>query len=850
MKKNLLLLILLISGVALSQNFDGIPTASVYYINKLIVSPGGPDLTNEYLEVRGPANAVIPSNLYLISIEGDGESGALSRVDEAIQLGDGTRTFGSNGLLAIVCNYTLNTSPFTVTTNPYTSSIGSGTTIITIELTGNNVTGGSSSNTSSQIPDIGYDGNFADASGTYMLITSDVDPDGDNIDVLLNSDGITAGSDGIIDATGDHIDNNWVLYDSISYLDDDGFGANGEFGYGQIVFAQRRTTDGDNTSADGTPQDNTANFKITTSATIVNHDSTSDVTYIVRQGLKTGYTTNDWIAAGDGSGTSPALEFTGSNNKINREFFKGFAFNTDIFYGQLNPVEPNVWNGTTADWATATNWNLGIIPASGEIVTIGATANNPIISGTTGASTENISVDPAALLTINSGGSLIVNGIATGNITYKRTITKDTDLTNAWYAISSPVTGATVTTLQAENNFAAGSGGNRIGLATYSNNGSGWTYFTTSSTNAIISGIGLTAKLDNGVAGNDVSFTGTYTNTIVEPVITQNGTNFFNFVGNPYTSYINLGTFFTDNNAVNRLSEQTIWIWDENKNGANMGGYVQKMFGTDATFEIAPGQGFFVSAGLAASNKVTFNTSNQSHQTDSFLKTSSDRTEIKLQISQENLIHSTKLYYIEGTTTGFDNGFDGSMFGGLAYDLAIYTELITENNGRKIGIQSLPNSDYESMIIPIGVKANAGKEITFSATSLNLPEGIKVFIEDKENNTITNLNKSNYTVSLKENLNGTGRFFLSTASKVLSTENTELTGISIYTKNNSTLNISGLKNGKATISIFNILGKQLLNTSFEVSTNNEISLPKLATGVYIVKLDTENGTLNKKIILE
>ena len=58
--------------------FDGIPTGSGYYINKLIPSPSGNDLTNEYIEFRGGADEVVPNDLYLIVIEGDGESSSLS----------------------------------------------------------------------------------------------------------------------------------------------------------------------------------------------------------------------------------------------------------------------------------------------------------------------------------------------------------------------------------------------------------------------------------------------------------------------------------------------------------------------------------------------------------------------------------------------------------------------------------------------------------------------------------------------------------------------------------------------------------------------------------------------------
>ena len=46
------------------------------------------------------------------------------------------------------------------------------------------------------------------------------------------------------------------------------------------------------------------------------------------------------------------------------------------------------------------------------------------------------------------------------------------------------------------------------------------------------------------------------------------------------------------------------------------------------------------------------------------------------------------------------------------------------------------------------------------------------------------------------------------------------------------------------------LGRQVLNAAFESNGTKEISLPRLAKGVYIVQLETAEGKLNKKIILE
>ena len=41
-----------------------------------------------------------------------------------------------------------------------------------------------------------------------------------------------------------------------------------------------------------------------------------------------------------------------------------------------------------------------------------------------------------------------------------------------------------------------------------------------------------------------------------------------------------------------------------------------------------------------------------------------------------------------------------------------------------------------------------------------------------------------------------------------------------------------------------------MSTSFKSKNVKEISLPKLTTGVYFANVQTENGKLSKKIILE
>lgn len=320
MKKTLLLITFLTSVFGFAQTFDNIPTGTGIYINKLIASPSGSDLTNEYIEIRGTANAVVPSDLYFISIEGDGNSSSRGKVSEAILLGDGTRTFGANGILAIITNYT-DSDDNSVTDSPYESIISSDATIIEIALTGTDVSSSSSSAVDTKTPDIGYDGNLIDATATYMLVSASDSPKGVRIDGTSDS----SDANGVINATGDHT--SWTLYDSVSYGDDDDVdeNENGEYLYGQTVFVQNNAT-------------NSAKHFITTSATIVDFATASDANYILRQGTKTGHSADDWIVSANGSNSSvPNWIFSTSSTKVYPNEFLGWEGIKDV-YGQLNPT--------------------------------------------------------------------------------------------------------------------------------------------------------------------------------------------------------------------------------------------------------------------------------------------------------------------------------------------------------------------------------------------------------------------------------------------------------------------------------------------------------------------------------
>lgn len=496
--------------------------------------------------------------------------------------------------------------------------------------------------------------------------------------------------------------------------------------------------------------------------------------------------------------------------------------------------------GSANNWNTTTNWSNGALPTS--------TDNIAVLSGrevTLNTDATIVDLKVKAPIKINWGKSLIVTGEVTGDnnkVYYKRNLTAIVGDAEGWHLVASPVSGQTYNNAYADAESLATSTTNTSlrGLGFYATANDTWSYLVNDDSNAdaFSSGSGYTMKR---ASTGQVKFIGNLnTDDLgVDATISTAG-NGFNLLGNPYTAFINSQTFLTDNTNI----EQQIWVWDQTGGG----NYEVKIAGAD--FEIAPGQGFFVKA--ISGTAVNFAESNQSAQgTDTFLRTNS-WTEVKLLMTDGEKNRFTKLYFTDNATTGFDAGWEGEVFGGIANKVDVFTELVSDNQGKNYQVQSLPISEMESMVIPVGVIAEAGKELIFSLEQTNFPTDVKVYLEDRIANTYNELTASNtFKVTLSEAFNDVGRFYLHASKSALNVNDAlALNGVSMYKSNATTLKVVGLPNGTSNIKLFNILGKQVLNTSFIANGVKEITLPKLATGIYIVQLETETSKLNKKIVLE
>lgn len=525
-----------------------------------------------------------------------------------------------------------------------------------------------------------------------------------------------------------------------------------------------------------------------------------------------------------------------------------------------NPLQNKtleVTNKTMIDgtWENSASWG-GTLPTQADLKTIESniTINSNVVSDGVIAISDSktLTITAGNSLTLNAdlvtnnnlilenGGQLKITGTSSGNAKYVRMLTATSDGAAAnlegWFSVSPPVSGEALNTTWADaNSLATGNGSNR-GIATYTEGTSNWNYFNGTAT-IFTAGKGYIVKR---TTDGNITFEGTINtaDTGVNVSVT-NSDKGFNLLGNPYTSKISSVTFLNNNTA--DLAEQEIYVWTDNGNTYNT-------YNLLADFKVSPGQAFFIKANKEAT--LNFSEANQEIGTDTFQKTSN--TKLKLTVSNGKTLRYSEIYYLENATKGYDRGYDGEVFGGVAINFSLYTQLLEDNHGKKYQIQALPNSGLEEMVVPVGIKISEDSAFTFKLETDNIPDGLNVFLEDKLENKFIELSKSNseYKVNLIADSEELGRFFIHTKNNVLATVDASLNNINVFQSNSSKLKITGLQQEKVSVTLFNLLGEKILHTSFIENEIKEVSFPELSKGVYLVNIKTILREFNKKIIIK
>jgi len=567
--------------------------------------------------------------------------------------------------------------------------------------------------------------------------------------------------------------------------------------------------------------------------------------------------------------------------------------------GGGTPTGATITSATSGDWNEGTTWGGGSVPTINDDVIIdhgvtikpGMSAIAKSLTLNTGGGSKRLNINEGSNLTVNEDitlnrsqdgifmtysssatnkdiGTVIFNGAENDKRIF---IKKRLPSNGNWHLISTSGRDsrqneiARTATSSDNYNIVSHPTKNIFSIASYNgNNNSGSKYEYIPDTGVLYansisfakSGYSVMVNNTNNTARPDILLRPKLNAANVTEDISAAGDG-YNLIGNPFLAYLHANTaadatnnLLTVNSMV--LEEQTIWIWNNAKSGG--AGWETINLGDNA-YRINPVQGFFVKAKSSGgtAQSFSFNKNMRTHtKSGEFLKSTNQRFEIDLSISKGKTATKTSIRYIENTSIGFDNGYDSSLFDGFASGLAIYTNMTEGTSEKKLAIQSLPSSGFENIVVPVGVTAEANSIISFTADIANAPIGYDVILEDRVNNVFTSLSSigSSYDATVTRK-NTDGRFFIHTTPAALSADSEFLNSIRMYNAGNNTLKIVGLQSGNSTLSLYNILGEQVVNTSFEAASINNITLPVLSTGVYVAQLTTASGgTLNKKIILK
>jgi len=88
-----------------------------------------------------------------------------------------------------------------------------------------------------------------------------------------------------------------------------------------------------------------------------------------------------------------------------------------------------------------------------------------------------------------------------------------------------------------------------------------------------------------------------------------------------------------------------------------------------------------------------------------------------------------------------------------------------------------------------------------------------------------------------------------TTAQLLSVNQNTISGLKVYPNpvSNGTLFIETSANAEKTVTIFDVLGKQVLNTT---TTSNEINVASIKGGIYLVKITEEGKTATRKLVIK
>jgi hypothetical protein len=495
----------------------------------------------------------------------------------------------------------------------------------------------------------------------------------------------------------------------------------------------------------------------------------------------------------------------------------------------------------TGDWSETARWNTASVPVS---------TDNVIIDGDATISTDlevsALTINASKSLTVNAAKQLTVTGALTNNgtlnllstdagtATLKAATTSGNGsykvqqyLTNQSWYLTSPVNGTvTPTNLSRIQGYNEGVG-----------TGNDWS----------VSGTTMTALKGYITTVSDepktIEFTGTINNGDISIPLTRQAAGNenkygFNLIGNPYTAYLDWKAVATANAA--KMPTSTMWYrtkvsgsWDfstVNGLGESSPENVSDM--------IPPMQAFWVRASttgsstLSLTNDMVFHDNNASNKMKAPAASNTDRTRIRLQVSNGTKTDELLIYTDAKSLNSFDT-YDSPKMSNENVDIPEISCIV--------GTESLVINGLNDLMLdtalPLRFMTKTANSFTLKANQVsNLPQGVRVILKDDVTEfDLTNGTSYNFTSDIADNTNRFSIIFRS-PSVISGLENNNTVNFNVYANAKGQLTVSlPLLTGNDVVAVYNSTGQRVMSQKL---TNTQTLLNNtFAAGVYVVRVN-------------
>ena len=389
-------------------------------------------------------------------------------------------------------------------------------------------------------------------------------------------------------------------------------------------------------------------------------------------------------------------------------------------------------------------------------------------------------------------------------------------------------------------------------------------------------GLGYLLRLSNG---NYVQYFGSLNGDISKSLPSTTSYTGWNAAGNPYTSAIRIKDegiykgFLSQNAAALDPNYQAVYLWNQNSSYSGSEQFYSVIANTGYTGKtyvgllpdsyVQAGQGFLVNIRYSSGTPGTvvfrkgtaLNGGNDGMQVHSPTATTLKRNEtswpgITLLATTQGKTRGTIVAFNEFMTTGLDPSYDAGLL--TISDFNLYTRLVAGNNATNFSIQSLPDYQYDSLVVPVGLDLPQAGLVTFKADGIILPDGIYPVLEDRLTHSSVPLYTPNDSLSayLADPSWGTGRFFLRFGNTFSAVGNSDPVEVKIFTAiySNQAITVFGTPEEGSHAWLYDVNGRKLGGEFLLTSVNkNIIPARGLANGIYLLRIEGKSTRQTLKI---